>query len=344
MQFLTNKNTIRLFLFIIFVYLFSYFNLMKEITRKKKDINIILIENELKYLNVMNKSILKLNFNQKLYHTTVISTFFTLQMSKHSNRKYRVWIRNMLLSINSPLAIYTDYKSKDLIIKYRSKRPTILYIYESLWQLMRELEISRNKSDFFYINKYVYNQMDKDSERKIHNPNLYAIWNLKSFMANRIGQDNPFGSKFFIYTDMGAWREGLIPKWPNKTFTKLVDKKLNGRILFGQINKFERFSPHFDIIEGGFFAGNQQALINFEFNFYNIHDQRLNLNYFIGKDQTMMNIMTFQTHPDQVARLNCYEFICNDRYNDSWFFYQIYFAQNRFYKCNHDKLSLISIA
>jgi hypothetical protein len=341
MRNLSNKNIIRFLLFIIIVYIYSYFMFLKEIYKKPKDISLIWIENELKYLNSMNKTILKLNFKQNSQHTTIISMFFRLNISKHSNRKYKKWMRNILLSVNSPMAIYTDYKSKDFIELHRSNRPTILYLYESIWQLMRELEIKRNKPEFFYIKKYVYSQIDKDPEKSMHNPNLYAIWNLKAFIADRISRDNPFGSKFFIYSDMGAWRDGLIPKWPNKTFARLVSHNLGDKIMFSQINKFKTFSPYLNIIEGGFFAGNRQALRNFEQHFYNLHDERLNMNYFIGKDQIIMNIMAFQTHRRLIARLNCYEFICNKIYNDSWFFYQIYFAQNRFYKCNHDKLSLI---
>ena len=305
-----------------------------------------IIEAEIENLDNLKHEVIKQDLNENgIYksQTTIISMFFTFDYTKHTSKEYNKWAINMLMSVNVPLVIFTDYKTKEFIMEYRYTKPTIYYVYESIWQLMRELEINRNKTKLYYINKYVYEQKYMDPEKNSHSPNLYAVWNLKAFLCDRIATINPFNSKFFMYSDMGAWRDGIIPNWPNETFVRQVQDKLNDRVLFSQIGKIEEkeYTPKTDIIEGGFFGGTPNALANFKTHFYNLHDDWLRKNYFIGKDQTMMNILTFETHKSMIARLNAFEFNCNMDFKNEWFFYQIYFGSKYFYKCKHDKMNLL---
>ena len=129
---------------------------------------------------------------------TVISMYFKLGKSKHSHEKYLKWLNNFLLSVSAPLVIFTD-KNASIVdqIKLR-KYPTSLYVTESIWDVMREISKERNKN---YMHNYLHTQNLLDREKHLHNPSLYAIWNLKSFISEKIAKDNFYQSSMFIYTD-----------------------------------------------------------------------------------------------------------------------------------------------
>jgi hypothetical protein len=277
--------------------------------------------------------------------TTIISVYFPFP-SKHSKDKYARWIKNFVNSVSSPLAIFTDETSKDYILKLKPdlKLHTIFYLYENVWDVLKQLENERNKN---YKEKYMLEQYDKDPEKKIHNPNLYGVWNIKAFITNKIAEENPFNSSFFIYTDIGAFRDQIIQDWPDKNFIKSLSNRLKNKVLFGQIQEFTHDPNDFknsfislDLIEGGFFAGNKKAIKNFKTSFYNLHDELLEQGIFIGKDQKIMNLYTFKNNKNEVVRMRTWNVSCSKSY-DQWFLYQRFLASDTFYQCYDNKFSLL---
>ena len=65
---------------------------------------------------------------------------------------------------------------------------------------------------------------------------------------------------------------------------------------------------------------------------------------FVGKDQTMINIYGFQASPGSSVKLQSWKRPENCKVNyDDWFFYQLFFAVAKFYKCSYtDRLSLLA--
>jgi hypothetical protein len=287
----------------------------------------------------------ELSKNNHLNTTTIISVYFPFS-SKHSKDAYDQWIKNFVNSVSSPLAIFTDESSKGYILKLRPdlKFHAIFYLYENVWDIIKELENERNKN---YKHKYMVEQYDKDPEKRIHNPNLYAVWNIKAFITNKIAEENPFSSSFFIYTDIGAFRDQIIPDWPDQSFTELLSLRLRDKILFGQIQEFT-YDPNDtmnlfitrDIIEGGLFAGNKVAIKNFKSGFYKLHDELLDQGIFVGKDQKLMNLYAFKNNKNEVVRIRTWNVNCYKSY-DKWFFYQRYFASDTYYQCYENKFSLL---
>ena len=195
---------------------------------------------------------------------------------------------------------------------------------------MHELELHRNKTKNTYVYSYFREQHQLDQEKKIHNPNLYAIWNLKVYIVWKIAEKNHFQSDFFIYSDMGAWRQGVITHWPNQLIVKSVVNKIYNKILFGQVYEMNplSYSELNAYIEGGFFGGTKEAINMFQFIYYNLHDYRLKNGLFVGKDQVIMNILAFESSNVSIARLNAYDVKCLDNnYQNRWFLYQIYFSE-----------------
>ena len=283
-------------------------------------------------------------------YTTVISMYFPLIKSKHSQDEFYRWNKNALMSIKAPFVLFTDNKTKYSFEQIKPNQSKITYfIYKDIWDLMNELENTRNK---IYINEYKNNQWQKDPEKNIHNPELYAIWNLKAFICNKTIHLNPYHSKFFIYTDLGAWRHQIIPNWPDQNFTQILHKKLNNRMLFGQINYVDDsnlFEITRDSIEGTFYAGSKLAIKKYADSFYDVHDDRLfNKNLFIGKDQTHMNYLVYKTNSSSYVLLKTWKLHdCNLNKDkiiyDPWLFYQQYFSLEIYFYCSYEKkLSILT--
>ena len=277
--------------------------------------------------------------------TTIISIYFPMK-SKHSKTQYEKWIENFLKSVSSPLAIFTDTTSKDFILSITPeiKDFTIFYIYDDVWDILKELESERNIN---YREKYINEQFDKDPEKNIHSPNLYAVWNIKPHITDKIATKNPFNSSFFLYTDIGAFRDGIIPDWPNDNFIELLGFKLHKKILFGQVADF-KYDPNDlldsfktrNLIQGGFFFGTQERIRIYKIKFYNLHDELLDKNMFVGKDQIIMNLYSFKTNSKDVVRLRTWNLKCSHSIN-VWFFYQKFLALDGFYNCSENKFSLL---
>ena len=104
---------------------------------------------------------------------TVISIYFQLEESKHSQINYEEWINNFFISVASPLVILTDKKFIEKALKKR-KYPTTLFITDSIWNVLSEIGHKRNRN---YIENYKCIQPSLDPEYKKHNPNLYALPN-----------------------------------------------------------------------------------------------------------------------------------------------------------------------
>jgi hypothetical protein len=272
------------------------------------------------------------------HQTTVISIYFELTKSKHSIEDYNTWINDMTNSIKAPMTIILSHKDYEKFRKLRAHTTTKFYVMEDIWLIMKELEFERNQS---YLQSTVQDQNNIDPEHFRHNANLYAIWNLKSYFCYKISQENPFDSTFFIYTDAGAWRQGVIANWPDSDFiSNSLLNHLDNRILFGQVNKFKFFDEMTDIIEGTFFAGSRRALEQFYANFFNIYDERSQKGLFVGKDQTTMNLLAFKYFSHTVVRLAAWNLNCSIKH-DSWRFYQYYFSDNSTLHCTRDRLSLL---
>ncbi len=267
--------------------------------------------------------------------TTVISIYFKINKSKHNDLKYQKWIQNFLISVKSPLVLFTDNNSiSEQSLELRKNLATKLYIYSSHWDILKEIEHKRKKN---YTLNYKYIQHKLDPEKTIHSPDLYVLWNIKTYIMNKIAQENPFNSKMFVYTDSGAWRNEPLLDWPNELFIKNISNLIQDRILLSQISDLQKniYFPFVDIIQAGFFMGSKIAISNFEASFWEIHDQHFDNGLFIGKEQTTINIFAFKKNKSNpIAILKSSNTNCMKKV-DVWFFYQYYLASNKYYICNN---------
>lgn len=275
-------------------------------------------------------------------NVTIITIYFKFSKSKHNTIEYENWSRNFMQSIGAPLIIYTD-TSSFTFLKNQTKQNNVsaqFIIFKDVWQLFHQVELWRKRN---YAENYQNKQMSLDPEKSIHNPNLYAVWNSKHYVMQSVVDSNPFKSSFFIYTDIGAWRGQVIKNWPDIQFVQKLASKLNNNILYGQITKVEdnnQTNPISDIIQATFIAGNKVAVKHASKEFYEIHDDLFDKGIFVGKDQNLMNYMTYVKKLKFIKKLRTWSVNCSIGY-DQWFFYQYFFANLENYPCSNDKFSLI---
>lgn len=183
-----------IFIVLIFLFLCQFFNNDHAIAKPSYNNNDIFVK-----LNKQDNSFRIERYGSiESSSASVISVYFQLNKSKHSHDEYLKWLNNFILSVSSPMIIVTDSKASILdLIKLR-KFPTSLYVVNSIWDVMKEISTERNRN---YTENYIYRQNSLDREKHIHNPSLYAIWNLKSFISNKIANENFYRSSAFIYTD-----------------------------------------------------------------------------------------------------------------------------------------------
>ena len=291
------------------------------------------------------QSITKVTFNQKLNcqiiqlgHVTssqiaTVSVYFNFDKSKHSRREYDKWQEFFFTSVTStPLVVFTDKASIFDLMNHasRSTNPKTFYVFEEIWDITRLIESDRNKIGQ-YVDNYKNVQYSIDPERHFHSPELYAVWNAKSFLMKYASSEagNIYSSKFFLYTDIGAFRKEIFANWPDVEHAMEISVGLRDRILFSQVRDSlpDPYDVRGEYIEGGFFAGSSKALHFFYDKFYELHDEFLDLGLFIGKDQMMMNVMVKVRHADKICKLwlESFRTQCVPK-KDAWFVYQDYLA------------------
>jgi hypothetical protein len=99
--------------------------------------------------------------------------------------------------------------------------------------------------------------------------------------------------------------------------------------LFGQVSPaiHNENNSQSDYIQGGFFAGDREAIRRYFDNYFQLHDELIVNDQFVGKEQKLMNILVAKRQSAYSCRLypGSFDTSCISGY-DIWFFYQFYFA------------------
>jgi hypothetical protein len=248
--------------------------------------------------------------------TTIVSSYFQLPQSKHSHEKYLYWMENML-SINNPMIIFCDSESADTIHKFR-------------FTYMDKTCIVKTTFNEFYTSRYYtsfceHSKMDYELNVG-HNPFLYMIWNEKSHFLKRAIEMNPFQTDYFLWTDIGCFRNTNYKhrQWPNTSSIP------NDKILLLSVKPFTETElsvqtlntlPNFQFdnrIGGTIFGGKKDILLKWHEKYYHMLEHFISINRFIGKDQSIMNSV-YLLNKDMCEliqwKTGCY---------DIWFYLQDY--------------------
>lgn len=270
---------------------------------------------------------------------TIVSCYYKLDKSKHSHTKYLLWIKNMLQNIETPMVIFYDENDeiKQTLLSYRGEKPMYL--------------INRPIEDFYVTNQdWDWDaEYKKDWKKKIHNTNLYKIWNEKPNFLYEASYINKYNSDYYIWCDIGCFRYSsnndksninpiLCKKWPkidkiphNKILiTKVVDSFKNHIKTVDNNGKklkiFENSTMTNDIImnnnyigiSGSMFAGHKSTIKRYHDIYYKNLSKFFENNVFAGDDQNI--IFNIHYENSEILSLLPYK---NDG-TDEWFYLHWY--------------------
>jgi hypothetical protein len=254
--------------------------------------------------------------------TTIVTAYFQLEKSKHNHGMYLEWMKNMLI-IQSPMVIFCDTDSVKTIENIRNngeKYPTKIIIMDF--------------TEFYtykYMQLFITQYNEKDHE-KYHHPELYLIWNEKSTFLKKAAEINPFSTEYFLWTDIGCFREPNTQfiHWPNTSKMEMSKDKMLLLAVF-PFTKEEydcetlELIPDFQYTEGhicaSIFGGTANSILRWHENYYQMMDSFISIDRFIGKDQNIMNSMAI-LYKDTV------EIVPSDPYaRNIWFYLQDYLAE-----------------
>ncbi|CAF3989867.1 unnamed protein product, partial [Adineta steineri] len=296
--------------------------------------------------NYTKYPLLKIN---EQYTTTVVIAYFPLNKSKHSKAQYESWLENLLGFCQSPIIIYTSIEYQP-ILQYLRRNNSLRTHFIVEYNSPLEMPPIKRLVPIFE------QQYPSDPERAYHSIELYAVWCAKSFILNRSAELNPFRTKYFLYVDAGAFRSSnyRFQSWPYEASIHPVFA--NNRLLFGMISPLPRqFCPlsytinkgpiRHNLIEGGLIGGTSDIIHWWTSVFYETINIYISKNFFIGKDQYLMNAIAL-TYPHRINMMLSFRTSCGDK----WFAFGPLLANQAEKQklafsttCQHQKLSEVII-
>ena len=154
----------------------------------------------------------------------LVSAFFPLNHSRHSDREYAQWLGNLLGTIQTPIYFFTPPELAPLIRKHRGSLP---------------ITINSSYADPFDVPPVqglydVYYEMHRQNkDRKGEGPGLYALrtskpWFLAEAVKNYESRLAPGSGSigYAFWVDIGSFQDGLkVHDWPNVERVKEVLKE-----------------------------------------------------------------------------------------------------------------------
>jgi hypothetical protein len=220
---------------------------------------------------------------------TLVTAYFRLPKSKATPEKYNAWMTNMLANPN-PMVIFCDETSREFIAANRATFPDVTVIIVTTFKE-------------FYCYQYALafvKHYEKDREQRVgHTPLLYMIWSEKSHFLKRAIELDPFKTEYFLWVDIGCFRVSpqVVP-WPTPERVAAMD--LN-KVLLLSVQGFTKEELECRLLEelppfqfenrigGTMFGGGKEVLLQWHTKYYAMLRYFLEIDRFIGKDQSIMN-------------------------------------------------------
>ncbi len=255
----------------------------------------------------------------------VITAYFPLGRSKHSEFEYKKWINNFFHSVISKLFIFTQSNYVNELKQ--------IYINSTTVKNPRFIEIEQDDDAEFHkvsaVEAHVvfitaYSSPDKlppvktvkndlitwqhqiDPEKHIHSPELYMIWTSKPWFVRRISGLNIFKNKntFYMWVDIGSRRTKYdFGPWPDAGTVQESLREFNtSKPILAAVSKNSRYLSNDvsrkrnnqDFIIGGYFICKKEACELLEKYFYETRDSMIKRKMFAGKEQDVMDTMVLK--------------------------------------------------
>ena len=215
------------------------------------------------------------------------------------------------------------------------------------------------------ITSVLKSQLNIDPEKNIHSPDLYAVWNAKTWMLQHVAAQNPFQTKYFLWVDAGAFRSKnyRFGSWPkNERARDIFERNGQDKLLLGLMRRFSDVmcaklrnisTPYSvqdgplrrDLIQGTMFGGSRESIRWWSDLYYKTVGLYISKNWFVGKDQDTMNSLVL-AYPDRINVFLTFKVNCGD----PWFAFGPLFSDQSLVrkifgdKCQLENLSSIVVS
>jgi hypothetical protein len=226
--------------------------------------------------------------------STVVTGYFTTD-SKFSSEKYIAWMANMLSTLD-PMVVFTEATLVTTIHKYRRHALNATIIVQ---MSLQDLPIALVRSERFPSSESFWqNQLDVDPEKRIHRSyRLFWIWLSKTWFVNQAIQFNFFRSDFYMYSDIGCYRNA---RYNDKKIVHHMELVPPGATLWMAHHdidppptllwnkKLDRVERRHFYHSGSQGAGSVKAWIDYHRAFSETLDAFIERDMFVGEDQTVL--------------------------------------------------------
>lgn len=228
---------------------------------------------------------------------TIVSCYYKLRESKHTQEEYINWIDNFL----TPLLLVAEKNINVSIVLFTSRNDK--YVFKNHENSVRFKIVELEFTEFFvhkYANKW-NEQYLVDPERNIHNPYLYMLWNEKFYFVNRVIKAKYFNADMYAWMDIGMVRDSRLQSFIVQRFDPNVAHIATDKIHFFTVGNMEPFmkmdmlgislvnkKPHLRYsVSGNFFYGHKDTLSSVIPKFYDLLNLYIENRIFAGKDQNV---------------------------------------------------------
>ena len=281
-----------------------------------------------------------------------MTAFFLFTKSKHSLNNYKAWLENFFRYTDNPMVIFTSKQTLSLVKNLRTtysksmcQSDTSCYATRIITDFDSPWEMPPIKD----IKDVLMSQLNMDPEKRIHSPDLYAIWNAKAWMLQYVAEQNPFKTRYFLWIDAGAFRSEnyRFGRWPNQErAVQIFEKDRPHKILLSLINPFsqevciklqnrmaaydvEQGPLTLSLIQGGIIGGSAESIRWWSDVYYKTLRMYIRKRWFVGKDQETMNALTL-AYPDRINIILTFKLQCGDQ----WFAFGPLFADQALVRKN----------
>ncbi len=164
--------------------------------------------------------------------TTIVSCYYRLEHSKHTNNEYDTWIKNLLVNLKTNIIIFTCKNDKSYlqnILDNNSSANYTIIIKELL-----SLEINK-----LYPAIWEDQETMDPNKRCGRRRGCYQLWNSKFHFLKEAIENNPYNSEYFVWNDIGNVRDkNIIPYLESYPHTCNISQDKLDIVLLNGFTKF----------------------------------------------------------------------------------------------------------
>jgi hypothetical protein len=263
-------------------------------------------------------------FIKKTKPPTVVSAYYCFK-SKYPSEKYTTWLKLFLENVPCHLVFFCDPTLVDFVAECRKN-----YIAETrIVPLPQSDWIANTKADWVQ-------QLSRDPEAGLHNPDLYKVWYEKKEFVKRAIALDPWTHDDFVWVDAGIVRNvhtaNLIKHFPDANRIP-IDRimLLNVEPFVKGDNKIFTYSTgnitgEFHLwktrIGGGIIAAHKNMWTIWDSLYNTTFETYKAANRFVGKDQNIMATIVLE-HKDKISLVNPSKIT-----TEPWFYMLYYLGLN----------------